>query len=45
MHVSSAYTNMNAPPGSLVHESIYPLSYGDQLVDDNELVQVSRRWF
>lgn len=40
VHVSSAYTNMNATPGSLVHESIYPLSYGDQPVEDSELVQV-----
>ena len=40
VHVSSAYTNMNATPGSLVQESIYPLSYGDQLVSDSELVQV-----
>jgi fatty acyl-CoA reductase len=40
VHVSSAYTNMNAEPGSLVKEAIYPLSYGDQLVDDHELVQV-----
>jgi fatty acyl-CoA reductase len=43
VHVSSAYTNMNATPGSLVHESIYRLSYGDQLVDDQELVQVGRK--
>jgi fatty acyl-CoA reductase len=40
VHVSSAYTNMNAPVGSLVKEAIYPLSYGDNLVDDYELVQV-----
>ena len=40
VHVSSAYTNMNAKPGSLVEESIYRLSYGDQLVNDHELVQV-----
>jgi hypothetical protein len=40
VHVSSAYTNMNATPGSLVHESIYPLTYGDQPVVDSELVQV-----
>eukprot|EP00882_Tetradesmus_deserticola_P006829 GHRQ01007191.1.p1 GENE.GHRQ01007191.1~~GHRQ01007191.1.p1 ORF type:complete len:264 (+),score=67.51 GHRQ01007191.1:414-1205(+) len=39
VHVSSAYTNMNAPVGSLVKEAIYPLSYGDNLVDDYELVQ------
>jgi hypothetical protein len=31
---------MNAPVGSLVKEAIYPLSYGDNLVDDYELVQV-----
>ena len=42
VHVSSAYTNMNATPGSLVTESIYPLSYGDQPVVDSELVQVRR---
>jgi fatty acyl-CoA reductase len=42
VHVSSAYTNMNAPSGSLVKEAIYPLKYGDQPVDDYELVQVSR---
>lgn len=41
VHVSSAYTNMNATPGSLVSESLYPLKYGDQLVVDSELVQVS----
>jgi len=41
VHVSSAYTNMNATPGSLVQESIYPLSYGDQPVVDADLVQVS----
>jgi fatty acyl-CoA reductase len=41
VHVSSAYTNMNATPGSLVHESIYRLSYGDQLVSDQDLVRVS----
>lgn len=40
VHVSSAYTNMNAPLGSLVKEAIYPLSFGDHLVDDYELVQV-----
>lgn len=40
VHVSSAYVNMNAPKGSLVKEAIYPLHYGDQLVDDYELVQV-----
>lgn len=40
VHVSSAYTNMNATPGSLVKEAIYPLSYGDQAVCDHELVQV-----
>ncbi|KAF8064520.1 KIN4A [Scenedesmus sp. PABB004] len=39
VHVSSAYTNMNAPTGSLVKEAIYPLTHGDQLVDDYELVQ------
>eukprot|EP00775_Hariotina_reticulata_P006278 gene6278-6517_t len=39
VHVSSAYTNMNAPSGSLVKEAIYPLTYGDQPVDDYELVQ------
>ncbi|KAF6255947.1 hypothetical protein COO60DRAFT_1702577 [Scenedesmus sp. NREL 46B-D3] len=39
VHVSSAYTNMNAPVGSLVKEAIYPLSYGDNLVDDYELVR------
>lgn len=38
-HVSSAYVNMNAAKGSLVKEAIYPLHYGDQLVDDHELVQ------
>jgi nucleoside-diphosphate-sugar epimerase len=43
VHVSSAYTNMNAPQGSLVKEAIYPLSYGDQPVDDHELVQVRPR--
>jgi nucleoside-diphosphate-sugar epimerase len=40
VHVSSAYTNMNATPGSLVQESIYPLTYGDQPVVDSALVQV-----
>jgi thioester reductase-like protein len=44
VHVSSAYTNMNATPGSLVQESIYPLTYGDQPVCDSELVQVSSSW-
>jgi fatty acyl-CoA reductase len=42
VHVSSAYTNMHATPGSLVQESIYRLAYGDQLVDDHELVQVGK---
>lgn len=40
VHVSSAYTNMNAEQGSLVKEAIYPLSHGDQPVDDHDLVQV-----
>ena len=40
VHVSSAYTNMNAPPGSLVGESLYRLAYGDQPVNDHDLVQV-----
>ena len=44
VHVSSAYTNMNATQGSLVKEAIYPLSYGDQPVDDHELVQVEKTW-
>lgn len=44
VHVSSAYTNMNAVPGSLVKEAIYPLTYGDQPIDDAELVQVRLCW-
>jgi nucleoside-diphosphate-sugar epimerase len=40
VHVSSAYTNINRPQGSLVQESIYQLGYGDQPVVASELVQV-----
>lgn len=43
VHVSSAYVNMNATPGSLVQESIYSLSYGDQPVNAFELAQVCWR--
>uniref|UniRef100_A0A383VYV1 Fatty acyl-CoA reductase n=1 Tax=Tetradesmus obliquus TaxID=3088 RepID=A0A383VYV1_TETOB len=39
VHVSSAFVNMNQPRSSIVDEQVYPLKYGHQAVDVEELAQ------
>eukprot|EP00882_Tetradesmus_deserticola_P005979 GHRQ01006295.1.p1 GENE.GHRQ01006295.1~~GHRQ01006295.1.p1 ORF type:complete len:319 (+),score=59.94 GHRQ01006295.1:134-958(+) len=39
VHVSSAFVNMNQPRSSTVDEQVYPLKYGTQVVDVEELAQ------
>jgi hypothetical protein len=41
VHVSSAFVNMNQPRSSIVDEQVYPLKYGHQAVDVEELARVS----
>jgi nucleoside-diphosphate-sugar epimerase len=41
VHVSSAFVNMNQPRSSIVDEQVYPLKYGHQTVDVEELARVS----
>jgi hypothetical protein len=38
VHVSSAYANLNRPPGSTVREALYPLRWGDTRADHGQLV-------
>jgi hypothetical protein len=40
VHVSSAFVNMNQPRSSIVDEQVYPLKFGTQVVDVEELAQV-----
>lgn len=40
VHTSSCFVNMNLPCSSVVHERLYPLSFGTREVDCEELVQV-----
>ncbi|WIA40444.1 hypothetical protein OEZ86_013801 [Tetradesmus obliquus] len=39
VHVSSAFVNMNQPRSSIVDEQVYPLKFGTQAVDVEELAQ------
>eukprot|EP00879_Flechtneria_rotunda_P002270 GHRR01002461.1.p1 GENE.GHRR01002461.1~~GHRR01002461.1.p1 ORF type:complete len:664 (+),score=233.63 GHRR01002461.1:802-2793(+) len=39
VHVSSAFVNMNQPRSSTVDEQLYPLKYGNQVVDVEELAR------
>jgi nucleoside-diphosphate-sugar epimerase len=41
VHVSSAFVNMNQPRSSIIDEQVYPLKYGHQTVDVEELARVS----
>lgn len=41
VHVSSAFVNMNQPRSSIVDEQVYPLKFGSQVVDVEELARVS----
>jgi hypothetical protein len=41
VHVSSAFVNMNQPRSSVIDEQLYPLKYGHQTVDVEELARVS----
>jgi nucleoside-diphosphate-sugar epimerase len=43
VHVSSAFVNMNQPRSSIVDEQVYPLKFGNQVVDVEELAQVGQR--
>lgn len=40
VHVSSAFVNMNQPRSTIVDEQVYPLKYGHQVVDVEELTRV-----
>lgn len=40
VHVSSAFVNMNMPRTSTLDEAIYPLKYGHQVADVEELARV-----
>lgn len=40
VHVSTAYVNINAERGSVVHEQIYGLAFGDQAIVAEDLAQV-----
>lgn len=40
MHVSTAYVNINKPPGTTVHERIYPLMNGEVEVDGESVARV-----
>jgi nucleoside-diphosphate-sugar epimerase len=40
VHVSSAFVNMNQPRSSIIDEQLYPLKYGHQTVDVEELARV-----
>jgi nucleoside-diphosphate-sugar epimerase len=44
VHVSSAFVNMNQPRSSIVDEQVYPLKFGTQVVDVEELAQVRQPW-
>lgn len=40
VHVSSAFVNINQPRSSIVDEQVYPLKFGHQVVDVEQLNQV-----
>ncbi|KAF8055926.1 fatty acyl-CoA reductase [Scenedesmus sp. PABB004] len=40
VHVSSAFVNMNQPRSSIIDEQVYPLRYGNQVADVEELARV-----
>ncbi|KAF8071189.1 fatty acyl-CoA reductase [Scenedesmus sp. PABB004] len=39
VHVSSAFANVNAPPGSVVAERLYPLTYAGEPLDCDDVAQ------